>query len=202
MRRRPDNETNEIGDWNEKKTMTTKEKRAEDRQALEHLLEVYGADRTRWPARERLRFASLVAEDDGARRLVSEASALDSLLDLAPKASAAREHALKERIVAAALRQTEPRFCVVARSTEPAAGGGWRAWAHRASALRAPASSGWAAGGLLAASLVVGVLLGSAGTFDTAVQQVAEATGYSVTDTSSHLALGDEMVSASDEEVL
>jgi hypothetical protein len=31
---------------------------------------------------------------------------------------------------------------------------------------------------------------------------VAEATGYSVTDTSSHLALGDEMVSASDEEVL
>ena len=119
-RRRPDNETNEIGDWNEKKTMTTKEKRAEDRQALEHLLEVYGADRTRWPARERLRFASLVAEDDGARRLVSEASALDSLLDLAPKASAAREHALKERIVAAALRQTEPRFAVVARSTEPA----------------------------------------------------------------------------------
>ena len=68
--------------------------------------------------------------------------------------------------------------------------------------MRAPASSGWAAGGLLAASLVVGVLLGSAGTFDTAVQQVAEATGYSVTDTSSHLALGDEMVSASDEEVL
>jgi hypothetical protein len=55
---------------------------------------------------------------------------------------------------------------------------------------------------LLAASLVVGVLLGSAGTFDTAVQQVAEATGYSMTDTSSHLALGDEMVSASDEEVL
>jgi hypothetical protein len=202
MRRRPDNETNEIGDWNEKKTMTTNEKRAEDRQALEHLLEVYGADRTRWPARERLRFASLVAEDDGARRLVSEASALDSLLDLAPKASAAREQALKERIVAAALRQTEPRFAVVARSTEPAAGGGWRAWAHRASALRAPASSGWAAGGLLAASLVVGVLLGSAGTFDTAVQQVAEATGYSAPDTSSHLALGDEMVSASDEEVL
>ena len=125
----------------------------------------------------------------------------NSLLDLAPKASAAREHVLKERIVAAALRQTEPRFAVVARSTKPARAG-WRAWTGRASALRAPASSGWAAGGLLAASLVVGVLLGSAGTFDTAVQQVAEATGYSVTDTSSHLALGDEMVSASDEEVL
>jgi hypothetical protein len=57
---------------------------------------------------------------------------------------------------------------------------------------------------LLAASLFVGVLLGSAGTFDTAVQQMAEATGYttSVADASSHLALGDEIVSTSDEEVL
>jgi hypothetical protein len=181
--------------------MTTKDRRAEDRQALEHLLEVYGADRTRWPARERLRFASLVAEDTAARRLVSEANALDSLLDLASKASAAREHALKERIVAAALRQAGPKFAVVARSTEPA-DAGWRAWARRPSVARAQ-STGWAAGGLLAASLFVGVLLGSAGTFDTAVQQVAEAAGYSASATdASQLALGDEMVSASDEEVL
>ena len=72
--------------------MTTKDRRAEDRQALERLLEIYGADRTRWPARERLRFASLVAEDDAARHLMAEATALGSLLDLAPKASAAREH--------------------------------------------------------------------------------------------------------------
>lgn len=173
----------------------TKDKRAEDRQALERLLEVYGADRTRWPARERLRFASLVAEDDASRRLLAEATALDSLLDLAPKASAAREHALKERIVAAALRQAEPRFAVVARSTESGAPG-WRAWARRA-----PASSGWVAGGVLAASLFVGVLMGSAGTFDTAVQQVAEAAGYSTADTS-HLAQGDEMVASADEDVL
>lgn len=175
--------------------MTTKDKRTENRQALEHLLEVYGADRTRWPARERLRFASLVAEDAAVRRLMAEATALDSLLDLAPKASAAREHALKERIVAAALRQAEPRFAVVARSIETE-DAGWRAWARRA-----PASSGWAAGGLLAASLLVGVLIGSAGTFDTAVQQVAEAAGYSAADTS-HLALGDEMVATAEEEVL
>ena len=180
--------------------MTTKDRRSEDRQALERLLEVYGADRTRWPARERLRFASFVAEDEPPQRFLAEATALDSLLDLAPKASAAREHALKERIVAAALRQAEPRFAVVARSTATA-GAGWRAWARRAGVSRAPASSGWAAGGLLAASLFVGVLLGSAGTFDTAVQQVAEATGYSAADTS-HLALGDEMVSTADEEVL
>jgi hypothetical protein len=183
--------------------MTTKDRRAEDRQALERLLEIYGADRTRWPARERLRFASLVAEDDAARHLMAEATALDSLLDLAPKASAAREHALKERIDAAALRQTGPRFAVVARASDDA-GQGWKAWVRRPSLSHAPASSGWAVGGLLAASLFVGVLLGSAGTFDTAVQQMAEATGYttSVADASSHLALGDEIVSTSDEEVL
>jgi len=63
------------------------------------------------------------------------------------------------------------------------------------------ASSGWAAGGLLAASLLVGVLLGSAGTFDTAVQQVAEAAGYSTADPS-HLAQSDEMVASADEDVL
>lgn len=174
----------------------TKDIRAEDRQALERLLEICGADRTRWPARERLRFASLVAEDEASRHLMAEASALDELLDLAPKASTAREHVLKERIVAAALRQGHPKFAVVAGSSETSTSG-WRRWARRA-----PASSGWAAGGLLAASLFVGVMLGSAGTFDTAVQGIAEAAGYATADTSSHLALGDEMLSASDEEVL
>jgi hypothetical protein len=83
----------------------------------------------------------------------------------------------------------------VARSDENG-GGGWRAFARRA-----PASGGWAAGGLLAASLFVGVVLGSTGTFDTAVQRVAEATGYVAADTS-RLARGDEMVASADEDVL
>ena len=43
--------------------MTKMDKRAEDREALERLLEIYGADRTRWPARERLRFAGIVGDD-------------------------------------------------------------------------------------------------------------------------------------------
>jgi hypothetical protein len=183
-----------VGAKNEKKTMT-KDTRMEDRRALERLLEIYGADRTRWPARERLRFATLVAEDAASRRLMAEASALDRLLDVAPKASADREHALKERIVAAALRQGHPKLAVVARGFESTASG-WRGWVRRA-----PASGGWAAGGLLAASLLVGVMLGSAGTFDTAVQQVAEVAGYSTTDTS-HLAQSDGMVGSADEDVL
>ena len=188
--------------------MTTKDTRAEDRQALVRLLEIYGADRTRWPARERLRFAGFISEDDDARRAMVEAAALERLLDLAPKASSTREQALKERIVAAALRSAEPRLAVVTRGSDGAA---WRpraasaaraAWARLPSLAGAPASSGWAAAELLAASLFVGVLLGSAGTFDTTVQQVAEATGYAVSADSSQLALGEEMVAAADEDLL
>ena len=84
--------------------MTKMDKRAEDREALERLLDIYGADRTRWPARERLRFAGIVGEDKVAARMLAEADALDRLLEQAPRASGADVEALKERIMAAALR--------------------------------------------------------------------------------------------------
>ncbi len=84
--------------------MTKMDKRAEDREALERLLDIYGADRTRWPARERLRFAGIVGEDKVAARMLAEADALDRLLEQAPRASVADVDALKERIMAAALR--------------------------------------------------------------------------------------------------
>jgi hypothetical protein len=181
--------------------MTTKDRRAEDRQALQHLLEIYGADRTRWPARERLRFASFISEDEEARRLMAEAAALDALLDLAPKASAAREHALKERIVAAALRSAEPRFAVIAGG-DRAEARGLKAWMRRPSFGSAPASGGWAAAGVLAASLVVGVMLGSTGTFDAPVRNVAEAAGFAAPADTSQLALGDDVFTVADEDLL
>ena len=43
--------------------MTNKDTQATDREALARLLEIHGADRTRWPARERLRFAGVISED-------------------------------------------------------------------------------------------------------------------------------------------
>ena len=55
---------------------------------------------------------------------------------------------------------------------------------------------------VIAAEIRIGVLLGSAGPFDTTVQQVAEATGYAVSADSSQLALGEEMVAAADEDLL
>lgn len=169
--------------------MTTNDKRAEDRQALERLLDVYGADRTRWPARERLRFAGLVSEDRAAARLVDEADALDRLLDLAPRTSEVRMHALKERIVAAAVRSGHGGLAVV--PAHASAGEKLRGWA-RLPALGLSGSE-WPAAALLAASMVLGVLLGSAGTFDSTMQEVAEATGFSRTADTSQLALGEDV---------
>ena len=76
-------------------------------EALQRLLESHGADRTRWPARDRLRFAQMIAEDAEARRLVAEATALDSLLELAPAPSVEREQEIGARILA--LAQAQPR---------------------------------------------------------------------------------------------
>jgi len=185
--------------------MTTKDTRVKDREALERLLDVYGADRTRWPARERLRFAGFISEDEAAQRMVAESAALDALLDRAPRASEDRERALKERIVAAALRTVEPQLAVV-RTDEENAVPRLPAWLR--SGRRAPSSTRarerreWPAAGLLAASLMIGVMLGSAGTFDTTVQDVAEATGFTSVGETSQLALGEDIIAMADEDLL
>ena len=183
----------------------TKDTRAKDREALERLLDVYGADRTRWPARERLRFASFISEDEASQRLVAESTALDALLDLAPRASEARERALKERVVAAALRQTETKLAVVTGggATAMARLPAWLRHARRATpSTRTHERREWPAAALLAASLVVGIVLGSAGTFDTTVQEVAEATGITTAGETSQLALGEEILAMSEEDLL
>jgi hypothetical protein len=175
--------------------MTKMDKRAEDREALDRLLDVYGADRTRWPARERLRFASVISEDKVAARMLAEAEALDRLLDAAPLSAGADVDALKDRIMAAALRGGQARPNVVSFG----GGGHAKGWAGR---LHAPAFAArfreWPAAAVLAASLMFGVVLGSTGTFDSTLRQVASVTGFSTmaattTDTS-QLALGDDLL--------
>jgi hypothetical protein len=180
----------------------TKNTRAEDRQALERLLDVCGADRTRWPARERLRFASFICEDEGAQRLVAESAALDTLLDRAPRASEDRERALKERIVAAALRSTETRLAVVAATGAAGKASRLPAWARLTPSRPVNARHEWPAAALLAASLVVGVMLGSAGTLDSTVQEVAEATGFATAGETSQVALSEDILAIADEELL
>lgn len=123
--------------------------------ALADRLEISGADRTRWPAQERLRFAPLIAGNDEARRMMAEAAALDRLLDAAPAIAPARLEGLIDRIVATA----------EAEGARPVDNVVDLAAARRAPAPRvAPRQrSGWQAAALLAASLVLGAFVGTSG---------------------------------------
>jgi hypothetical protein len=179
--------------------MTNKDTQATDREALARLLEIHGADRTRWPARERLRFAGVISEDKTAAKLLAEAEALDRLLDQAPRASDAGIEALKERIVAAALRTHEPHLAVIACGKKvavlPQARLGRRSLATR--------FIEWPAAAVLAASLVLGVMLGTTGTFETTMQEVAQVAGFgSGTSDGAQVALGDDALGQIDEDLL
>ena len=132
---------------------------------LQTIVDTLGGDRTRWPAAERLRLAPLIASDERARQIVAEAHALDQLLDLAPTVSDARERALAARILAA----TRPGMPVASAASS----GPLRIGAR----LPARAMARWPAGVLLAASLVLGVLVGSNGVATPAVSFIAEALG-------------------------
>jgi len=177
--------------------MTKNNRQVADREALERLLEIYGADRTRWPARERLRFASVISEDKAASRMLAEAEALDILLDSASRPSDAAVDALKDRIMATALRELPVEVSVAARPSASVTS----IWARRrALPAMAPRAVEWPAAAVLAASLVLGVMLGSAGTFDATMSQMAQVAGLQSaaadnagTVDSAQLALGDEI---------
>ena len=81
---------------------------AKDIADLVHRLDLSGADRTRWPAQERLRFASLIANSEEAQRLVEEAAAFDRLLDQVPGADDGKLGGLVDQIVAAAEAEGRP----------------------------------------------------------------------------------------------
>lgn len=131
---------------------------------FERLLDVFGGDRTRWPAEARSPAAQIVARDARARRLLAESEALDRALERAPLPPLSRESPLAERIVAAARRS--PRIVGTAE-----------AWGAEAVPARASvgvlAARGGAllrglparrrispAAGLLAASLAIGISIG------------------------------------------
>jgi hypothetical protein len=157
---------------------------------FEQLLDVYGADRTRWPADARAAAAQLVAKDGAARRLLAETEALDRVLQKAPAPALAAESALAERIVAAALRS--PRMVKLQPSPEAAATGAEPVQAAALSPAADPRPSVLGvrrrlrlmsreagAAGFLAASLVVGVLIGHTNLPPQIVPALAEMAGLS-----------------------
>lgn len=146
----------------------TETKRMTEIAAMRRLLETFGADRTRWPAGERLRFAPLIARDELARKLVVEAAALDKLLDLAPVPEPARERALADRIVAEAV----VAFDVGSRMAHPQGGASRARWPMR---LERP--NDWRAAALLAASLLIGMFTGTTGILEPAIDRIVSAAG-------------------------
>jgi hypothetical protein len=149
---------------------------------LGQLLDVSGAERGRWPADERTAAAQLAARDGEARRLVAEAEALDRVLDSAPAPASAVEAALAERIVAAA--QRSPRI-VKLEDARPAAAPDATPVPTAAVPAIATASprrlrlSGMEARAvaLLAASLVIGVVLGNSGLTRQILPELADMAG-------------------------
>lgn len=161
--------------------MSKNNKQAADREALGRLLEIYGADRTRWPARERLRFASIISEDKQAAKMLAEAQALDRLLDRATPATDAGLEALKSRIMAVALAERPVQSIAVAAAQQQHGVASISSLAvareRRAGRSGFGSSGEWPAAAVLAASLVLGVMLGWGGAFTGTMNQMAQVAG-------------------------
>jgi hypothetical protein len=169
---------------------------------FERLLDVYGADRTRWPADARAAAALLAARDEQASRLLAEAEALNRVLQSAPVPALAVEAALAERIVAAAQRSPRMVKLPAALAADGAApleaaaapagaagkarrlgGGRMRLWSREAGAV-----------GLLAASLFVGVVIGHSKLSPQLLPALADMAGLADRDALVQIALSDEVM--------
>ena len=158
---------------------------------LETTLETYGADRTRWPAEIRRELTGIIGVSVEAQRQMTEAAALDRLLDMAPALPDARRQALANRIVGVA--KTTPR---VASSSAPTRK------PVTASYLENGRRENWAAGMALAASLVLGLYAGSHQSVMPALQEIASAAGFGSDAGLGQADIGDDSEIYSNEDVL
>ena len=155
---------------------------------FEHLLDVYGADRTRWPLGCRAGATALLSSDVSARRLLAEAIALDAVLakgEPDAQADTGAMGALAARIIAAAA--ITPRVAAVTPAPVPALAN------SRGRALpgsRQMTSGLWRGAAMLAASLVLGIFVGQSQLGAYALPKIAAAAGLSLGSTE-RLALAD-----------
>lgn len=136
--------------------------------AFEDNLDIHGSRTERWPEAARLRFEPLLERSARARELLAEARALDSVLDRAPLPDTQRMQALADRIVAMAAAEATTK-----RSAAPVID-----LATRKRLRRPPAPAfRWKVASALAASLLVGIYLGSSPPATSAVEAIASAVG-------------------------
>jgi len=156
--------------------------------AFEQHLEVYGSRAERWPAATRKRFEPLLAEQARARELLADARALDRLLDRASMADPARVQALSDHIIDLATREVErPTAAVVDLATR-----------RRSRPL--PRASQLKLASALAASLIIGIFIGTTPPVVSAVEEIAGAVGLPANADVADLVLFDD--GAADEEDL
>jgi hypothetical protein len=178
---------------------------------LARLLDVYGSERARWPAEARAAAAQLVVADPAARRLLAETEALDRVLGRAPLPGLGVETALAERIVAAA--QRSPRIVRLPSAQRLSEETSAEEAAHddaapgRSVVPRVPAAASagrggrrgllsrpMGAAGILAASLVLGVLIGSGNSLPPQLlPALAEMAGFGDRDDLVRIALSEEI---------
>ncbi|MBX3495958.1 MAG: hypothetical protein KF769_06930 [Parvibaculum sp.] len=133
---------------------------------LKEIVDAWGASPSRWPAAERGPAEALLAASSEARGLVAEAQRLDALLDAAPVE--APSAALMARLMAA-----RPRAAASAPSRTAADPRGW--WRALVDAVW-PDGSPAVAAGTLAASIMLGVVVGSAADFSPLTETVSAET--------------------------
>ena len=155
------------------------------------LLDIYGADRTRWPLAVRASAATRLTADTKARLLLAEAEALDTVLLRAPEPEGADVSALADRIIAAALRA--PRLAASSGPAAPAIAA--PRTTHRASD-RAPMR----AAALLAASMMIGIFVGQSQWGANAVPLVEQLTGITLQSNSERTLLAEFHVEAIDDD--
>ncbi|CFX31861.1 protein of unknown function [Candidatus Filomicrobium marinum] len=145
--------------------MTSEQNRQRDMERLRYLLEVYGGDRDRWPARERLSVAAFLAEDAAAQRLLREACVLDDVIMNCQlpsgRSDSMRLNDLGDRIMARAL--AEKRQAASFRQTLP-----------NVRSYQSVRARLWQAATLMAACLVTGIMVGQSGLVASPVEQTSE----------------------------
>lgn len=146
--------------------------RALDAAAFALLLEAYGANPARWPAARRERAEALLARADRhgatARRALTEAAAFERVLATPAVADAGQLERLAARIAAAAAEgpAAAPKANVIMLPAARARPAARPAWQGR-----------WLAPAVLAASLLVGIVIGPGSTGVPALHEAADAIG-------------------------
>ena len=140
---------------------------------LTNMLDAWGGAPARWPADVGRRIGEIVDAEPGAQTLLTQARALDRLLDRGRSASAQVPRGLADRIVAAAMAAPP-----AASTTAERAHTNVIALPVRPRPQAVPAMRGqWRTAALLAASLLVGIYLGGAVNLAPGLQDLADAIG-------------------------